>query len=465
MRRPSIRTLLTAWFAIALLLIVMPLAAAVLVIQWRGAVDALNHHLQEDLEVAAQMLTQTPEGIGWAHPGHVDPGYDAGTERWVEVYSPEGRLMYTRGSARRLSAEWALPAARLEDPPYRTVLTPPGPQIRLHTSTRTVQGRPVVIRVVRAEDGIRQSWNRLALTFVLVIPLAVAMAAGAGHVMAGRMLAPIARISEHARRISAERLGERLLVENPNDELGELGQVFNATFERLESSFERLRQFGTDVSHELRTPLTAIRSVGEVGLREARNPETYREIIGSMLEETTRLTHLVDKLLTLSRWEAGQLEIKRRPVDLNSLASMIVAQFGPLAEEKGVILRTTGENPVLLVPADRDMLQQAITNVVDNAIKHTPAGGFVDVLVRRAGATAEVHVLDQGPGIPPQDASRVFERFYRVDKARARDVGGTGLGLAIARSAVEANLGRIDVFPGNGRGSRFVISLPCAPQA
>ncbi len=464
MRRPAIRTLLTMLFAASVLLIVAPVAAAVLALEWRSAIGALNHHLEEDLAVASELLRRTPSGIGWAYAGAEDPGYDAAAQRWVEVFDAGGGVRYVRGEARLESVRGVLPPAPPDGRDFSTVTIPGGSVLRLYTAARDIGGEPLVIRVARTEDAIRDQWNGLLLTFLVVIPAAVGLASAAGYVIAGRALAPIARITERARRITADRLDARLPVENPGDELGELAKVFNATFERLEASFQRLKRFTADASHELRTPLTAIRSVGEVGLRNAKSAEDYREVIGSMLEESDRLTRLVTSLLTISRWEAGQVRLSFGVIDLPAMAAAIVGQLGVVADDKGVALRCRSEGP-LPVLADQEMLHQAIVNVIDNAIKYTPSGGAVDVVARRAGAVAELHVSDQGPGIPAEHVSRVFDRFYRIDKGRGRSDGGAGLGLAIARGAVEINKGRIDVYPADGGGSRFVISLPCAGQA
>ncbi len=461
MKRLPVRVLLTAWFALAVLAIVTPLVLAMLALEWRGAVAGLNHHLDEDAAVAAQLIRVTPAGLAWSYAGRMDPGYDAGPERWVEVFDTRGRVLFTRGAARRPEVRQALPAVESGRDRFTTATTAGGARVRLRTVRRTIDGQPLVIRVARSEDEIRDDWTRLAITFAVVIPFAVAMAAVAGYGVAGRALAPVTRVTERARQISAERLGERLPVENPHDELGELAQVFNATFERLESSFARLRRFTADASHELRTPLTAIRSVGEVALRGARTPEAYRDAIGSMLEEADRLTRLVGSLLLLARLEDRQIQITRMPVDLAALGAAVVAQLAVLAEEKGITLRMTGAGPVTVV-ADGDMVHQAVVNVVDNAIKFTPPGGTVTVTASRQNGQGELEVADEGPGIPPEDAPLIFDRFYRVDTGRTREAGGTGLGLAIALGAVRANGGRLDVWPRETGGSRFVIALPTA---
>jgi heavy metal sensor kinase len=271
-------------------------------------------------------------------------------------------------------------------------------------------------------------------------------------------------MAERARLIHAERLNDRLPVDNPDDELGRLATVFNETLTRLESSFEQMRRFTADASHELRTPLTAIRSVGEVGLRGRRGEAAYREIIGSMLEEVDRLALLVDRLLTLSRADTGQAKLSLDTVDIRELAEEVAEQLGVLAEEKNQSIHVRFEGAARRV-ADRMVLKQALLNLVDNAIKYSPVGGRIEIRVADSPEGPVIDVVDTGPGIPPELRSRVFDRFYRADKARSRENGGTGLGLAIAKWAVEVNGGRLTLEPESGSGSCFRITLsPNAPS-
>ena len=275
-----------------------------------------------------------------------------------------------------------------------------------------------------------------------------------GYLLARRALSPIERMTERARSINAERLNDRLPVDNPNDELGRLATVFNETLTRLELSFEQMRRFTSDASHELRTPLTAIRSVGEVGLRSRRDEAAYREIIGSMLEEVDRLANLVDRLLTLSRADTGGAKLAIDIVDLAELAQEIAGQLDVLAEEKrqSIHVRCDAVPPWI---GDRMVLRQALLNLVDNAIKYSPAGGEIEICVCQTPAGAVIDVADTGPGIPAELQSRIFDRFYRVDKARSRENGGTGLGLSIAKWAVEVNGGQLTLENPKGIGSKF----------
>jgi len=269
-------------------------------------------------------------------------------------------------------------------------------------------------------------------------------------------------MATQARTISAERLGNRLSIETPEDELGKLGTVFNDMLGRLQTAFDQLRRFTSDASHELRTPLTAIRSVGEVALQDQRSPVEYRDVIGSMLEEVDRLTRLSETLLALSRADTGHVQLQREVIPLLQLAKEASSVVEVLAEEKRQRIDIEGDAGVL-VSADRLILRQAIVNLLDNAIKYSPAGSQILVRVKSGGdRQIFLEVIDQGPGIPSEHQPYVFDRFYRVDRARSREWGGAGLGLSITRWEVEAHGGEITLKSEEGQGSTFRVSLPVA---
>jgi heavy metal sensor kinase len=309
-----------------------------------------------------------------------------------------------------------------------------------------------------AEEHLERQLREILVVLALGLPLAVVFAGIGGYVMARRALMPIDHLAAEARRITADRLHERLSVPNENDEIGRLAAVINGTFARLESSFDQLRRFTADASHELRTPLSVIRGIGEIGVGETRTAAEYKDVIGSMLEEVDRLTRLVDTLLRLSRGEAGTVRLSRDAVDLGDLARDVATSLGILAEERRQRLRVEAAENVR-VSADRLVLRDAITNIVDNAIKYGPSGSTVAVRVDGDAQQATLTVADDGPGIAAPHRERIFDRFYRIDEGRSRESGGTGLGLAIAKWAVEANGGHISVESG-ASGSLFTIVLP-----
>jgi heavy metal sensor kinase len=456
--RLRLRTRLTLWFAASILLILAPFLAGVLAVEWRLMREALDHHLEEDFEMAIEMLAWEGDGIRWRTDSMRDLGYDAGLQRWVEVYAPDGRLLFVRGVARNPAIQATLGPADQVTAGFRTVQTPAGARARILTADRGLGPGRIWVRVARTEDGLRQDFRNLVLLASLLTSLAIAVAALAGFVISGRMLSPLARMADRAGSISADRLSERLPVENETDELGRLAVVFNETFARLEASFERLKQFTADVSHELRTPLTAIRSVGEVGLREARDAAACRDAIASMLEEADRLARVVETLLVLSRWESGRVRPAVETVDLRALAEGVTGHLSVLAEERGIALDVTIDSPLPAL-ADPIMVRQAVINVVDNAIKFTPEGGRVLISSESDAREHRLVIDDEGPGIPAALRTRLLDRFYRVEGTGA---AGAGLGLAIVDRAMAANRGRIVIDTNQAGGVRVILSLPRA---
>jgi signal transduction histidine kinase len=318
-----------------------------------------------------------------------------------------------------------------------------------------------VIQVARSEVPMRESLRDLSVILILGLPIAVAIAGFGGYSLATRALLPIERMSDRARHITAENLGERLPVDNPDDEMGRMATVFNETLSRLEASFDQMRRFTGDVSHELRTPLTAIRSVGEVGLRGQRDAAAYRSIIGSMLEEVDRLAGLVDRLLTLSRAETHQDTLTREVIDIGVLVDDVVSHLGVLAEEKRQQLLVE-RDAAPAVAADRLLLRQALINLVDNAIKFSPMAGQIRIRVDATSDRALVDVIDSGPGIAAEARERIFDRFFREDDAQAK---GSGLGLSLARGGIEAIGGSLTLERSGADGSVFRITLPRAVRA
>jgi len=427
-------------------------AAAILAYVSRSASQLLTQQLRSDFQWATVMVEQTPEGgITWN-------GEEAIEEHpWLQVWGADGKLLFRNGVALG-QPDVGLDLPSLPDDAVVSVPTSDGVPLRVLSRRGEIAGSPVVIQVGRSEQTMREQIQTVALILLLGLPVAVVTAGLGGYMLARRALAPIERMTERAETITAERLSDRLPVSNPDNEMGRLATVFNATLARLEESFEQMRRFTADVSHELRTPLTAIRSVGEVGLRGRRDEAGYRTIIGSMLEEVDRLAGLVDRLLTLSRAETGVTTRSIEPVALKELAESVVADLAVLAEEKSqqVVIEAHGSPRGL---GDRLMVRQALINLVDNAIKFAPAGTAIVIRVVESVGDATVDVIDHGPGIPTAAREHIFDRFFRASSAPS-DVAGTGLGLSIAKSAVETSGGALTLEQSDEYGSTFRIRLP-----
>jgi len=451
----SIRVRLTGWYAVVLSLMLVVYATATFVAVRQEFFEQLDDQIHDDFESVEGLLKTTPDGrVVWAGDRPRDPDDDE--DRGSEVWSAGGDPIHRAGPA----ATWPpVGAATIGGPPRYESTVSDGHPWRTLTGTAVVGGRSVTIRVSRSEERVRGQLSEVLRVLAFGFPLVVVLAGVGGYVMARRALTPIDRLASEARRITAERLHERLSVPNPRDEIGRLAAVINDTFARLESSFDQLRRFTADASHELRTPLSVIRGIGESGLGETRSPAEYKEAIGSMLEEVDRVTSLVDTLLRLSHGDAGTVRLSFASIDLGQLTREVASSLGILAEERRQHLRCDLADRVH-VSADRLVLREAITNVVDNAIKYSPHASTVEIRVGAAGNRARLTVADQGPGIAAEHRERIFDRFFRLDEARSRDNGGAGLGLAIARWAVAVNGGEISVEAGASGGSVFIIDLP-----
>jgi heavy metal sensor kinase len=463
MKRPwprRVRTRMALWYVLVLGFLLLTYAGGASLFLFYSLREDLDGNLHEDVETVERLLASTAEGritLDAARPEHNEPAM----QRMVEVWSVEGTLLYRSPllGDRTLGRAPVAQERKDSDEPI-TVRLNDGTRVRMATILHTVDTRRVLLRVAHSEEPLWQEIQEFLTVLALAFPLALVLAGFGGFALARKALAPVDAMAQKAERISAEQLSERLPIENPEDELGQLAGAFNATLARLEAAFEQLRRFTADASHELRTPLTAIRSVGEVALQTQKSATEYRDVIGSMLEETDRLTRLVDSLLTLSLADAGHIHVQRADIALLGLAQEASSLVEVLAEEKRQRISVEGE-PALMVSGDRLILRQALINLIDNAIKYSPTEAEIVVRVR-AGKDNQVivEVVDQGPGVPQEHQARIFERFYRVDRARSREWGGAGLGLAIARWAVEVHGGRITLQSVEGQGSTFRVTLP-----
>jgi heavy metal sensor kinase len=463
-RARNVRSRLTLWYMGVLAGLLVVYGAVSFLFLSVSLRQQLDHDLQEDVEtVEGQVATQSDGSITLRL--HHGDEHETGVHRFVEIWSEDGALLY-RTPQLDGQALGAPPMARETEEHGKPVSgrLPNGLHIRVSTSTHHLLGRTLVLRVANREESMRSQLRQFATVLSIGLPLGIFLAGFGGYALARKALAPIDAMSRETQKISAEDLGARLSIQDPGDELGRLGAVLNEMLSRLQGAFEQLRRFTADASHELRTPLTAIRSVGEVALQEPKGPAEYRDVIGSMLEEVDRLTRLVESLLVLSRADASHVQLHRADTSLLSVAEEAASTLEVLAEEKRQKIGLEGDRD-LVVSADRLILRQAIINLLDNAIKYSPAESFILLRVHRGeGKTAILDVIDQGPGIPLEHQPYVFDRFYRVDKARTREWGGAGLGLSITRWAVEAHGGEITLSSEEGRGTTFRVSLPEAPR-
>jgi len=466
-RTLAVRTRLTLWY-VATLAGVLVLYTAI-----SGALDywqltrQIYHDQIQDMETVEGLLYFAPDGhLSLNEDYHTSTADRRRVDRYMEVLDPSGTVLYRNDRTASLDLGGPIQPGEGRAFERRRIDLPNGEPVQLISHLHAVNGRPTLIRLAYSLTPVHAGLVRILAIIAFVLPLTLVAAAIGGRNLVKRALQPLASMATQTEHITAHRLHERLTVDNAGDEFGQIARVVNDLLSRLAASFEQLVQFSSDVAHELRTPLAAIRSVGEVGLQQPRAPEAYREIIGSMLEETNRLTELVDALLMMSRAEPGHAPLTPSVFPLIDLAREATGLVEILAHEKHASI-TVEDHGESAVQADRMLLRLAVVNVLHNAIKHSPPGGTITVRVSPADGndTIRLAIEDQGPGIPTQDRERVFERFVRVDSSRSRDVGGTGLGLALARWAISRNRGTIRFDGRDHSGALCVIELPTSPPA
>lgn len=306
----------------------------------------------------------------------------------------------------------------------------------------------------------------LQRTFWIVLPLTILLAGAGGYLLARRSLSPVVTMSAEASRIGSENLDVRLSARNPKDELGQLAHSFNGLLDRLSASFDRQKRFVADASHELRTPVAILCGETEVALaKEGRGEEEYRETLHILSDESKRLRRIVEDLFTLARADAGQYPLSYSEFYLDELAAECARNVRTLASAKQIKVSCESHGEAL-IRADEALVRRMLLNLLDNAIKYTAAGGSISLRCSAQDGTYLLAVQDSGPGIPPELQPRIFEPFFRADKARSRreqDGGGAGLGLSIGAWIAAAHGGKLELTQCDGNGSIFTATLPKRP--
>lgn len=467
MNTRSLRFRLTVWYAGLLAALLALFGVSV----YFGLARYLEWSLRDSLTKQAQQiavshladigLTGEDYVIGEIRE-HYAPEINS---RFVRVTRSDGSLMYVSGVPQDGSFDpTGLPVPTMpSEVSTREVHLPQGDgEVLLYTMPFTARdGSRFIVEIGAPFDQIESVLHGLLLTLGLGLPVIVALSIGGGYFVMRRALEPVDALTQSAERITSRNLNERLPIVPTGDELERLSVSLNSMVARLDAAFTHIRRFSADASHELRTPLTVLRGELEAVAQEPHLTAEMREMIGSALEETERLAKIVESLLVISRLDAGEARMERARFDLAELTATTVEQLQLLAEDKNITLVSDTQETVE-IEGDRARLKQVVVNLIDNAIKYTPAGGRVEARVLHEDGHALLEVNDTGVGIPAEALPHIFERFYRVDKARTRAVGGTGLGLAIVKSICTAHGGQVKVESTENRGSRFTVQLPAS---
>jgi heavy metal sensor kinase len=325
-----------------------------------------------------------------------------------------------------------------------------------------VNGHIYTVEMGLPADDAVETLHDFRSYLLMFAPLLLLVAAGGGYWLSRRALSPVDALVRTAREVSGTNLGSRLQKLETGDELQRLSDTLNEMLDRIEVAFQRITQFTADASHELRTPVSLIRTEAELALRRSRGEAEYKESLRHILLEAERTTALIEQLLSMARADSGRETLHFDSVDLRQTLRSVVDGWQQVATIRNLQFSANLDAPDFSVRGDETLLRRLADILLDNALKYTPSPGSVHLSLESQGESAVISVQDSGVGIPEEEQGKIFERFYRVDKARSRAHGGAGLGLAIAQWIVTQHGGSIQVESQPGQGATFRVELPMA---
>jgi two-component system, OmpR family, heavy metal sensor histidine kinase CusS len=449
----SLRSRLTFWYAATLLGVLLAFAG------WMWF--AVHRYLAAN---ADDRINRRLQGLNSAIEAEVDESINALREelREFSIEMPEGELTAVRGrGGRDLLRPAGMSEALLWSAPQGQIGDLYAGRER-HRAFRTrikIKDETYDIAVATSTTEADRFLGQFRLLLIGAAPMLALIASLGGYWMSRRALAPVDDLTTAARIISLDNLGQRLEVSKTGDELERLGETWNEMLGRLDKAVQLMRQFTADASHELRTPISIIRTSAELALRRDRDPEEYRKALENIHHEAEWMTQLAEDLLLLARADSGTLALRREFVDVDQLARSVSDETAPMAEIRGVEMRTRLGAGEAGVQGDGRALHRLLSILLDNAVQHTPARGMVEIATSASDGGVAIAVRNTGEGISGEDLPHIFERFYRGDPARTRQ-SGAGLGLAIARSIAQAHGAEIDVDSSPGNGAVFSVKMP-----
>lgn len=469
----SVRTRLTLWYTGVLALVLIAFSLGVYFLLADKLHERLDAEVRTTVEGIARLLVyELDEGESETQALHSALNEHFFPNQAAAIFDASGNLLSEKPLPDNHRA--TMPSGLSNSTEAIQFFTTPASNngkddgIRLAAKYLTVahKNKTYLVTVSQTLDSLSEEMEILRGILLAAVPAALALAGLGGWFLARKSLSPVVAMSESARRISAENLDRRLPVFNSLDELGKLASTFNELLERLQTAFAQQRQFMADASHELRTPLHVLHTAAEVTLEKSHRGENeYREALTIIDEQTRRMTRIVEDMFTLARADAGKRELSLCDFYLDELVSETARAAALLAERNGVTVECAWADETRY-RGDEDLLRQMILNLLDNAIKHTPSGGKIRLQLTRSGSSYVIIVADNGTGIPVEEQQRIFERFYRTDKARFRSGqninsfgSGAGLGLSIARWIAEAHNGSLTLLHSDNTGSTFAASL------
>lgn len=459
----SIRGKLTLWYLAILAVVLIGYGIAIYLYLSASLLRVIDTSLREQVVMLEKRLWAVQQGEEVAEE---PAGGLAIAPQFVELVGPEGETTDMAVGSEvyhvAVNPQTLERVRQSREPVLEDAASSEGQAMRVATWRLLDESGQIdyFIRAGYVVEDIERAQRQVLLLLILSIPVVLLLASWGGRLLASKALKPVDELTRAAQTIEAKNLKERVEVPATQDELARLAETFNQMISRLDEAFERERRFTEDASHELRTPLAVVRNEIEVALRRERSADEYRLVLQRCLEELVRLTKLVDDLLMLARSDTGELMLDRQVIHLDHLCQEMVEYVRPLAEERELKLDLSVSNGPVLIQGDARRLKQLLLNLLDNAIKYTPAGGRMTVAVERQENMAAVDVTDTGCGIPAEDLPYIFDRFYRRRHKVEEQATGFGLGLAICKWIVEAHGGTIEVASELGQGTRFTFHIP-----
>ena len=449
----SIKFRLTIWYVVAI---------AVLLAVFGGiAYYQLRKSLYRNLDVSLQARVAEIEASIKVDARQVY--FEQKFNDLVMIYDADGALLQRLGPNVRFShIEDTVKNALFGETSFLSATTTEGQAVRLYAAPFNADSRTrIAIIVGRLPSDVENLLSIFRQVIIYSALIAILLAGAGGMFLAGRTLGPVGHIADVAKEIGESDLSRRIDVQT-DDELGHLATTLNGMIARLEEAFKKQRQFVADASHELRTPLAILQAESTLVLDKRRTQAEYKKSLELVSQEVAYMSEIVGKLLLLARSDAGSEPVNFQEVNVTDLFGKLAQDVESLAQEKSVRF-SLGPMENLMVKGDRLKLRQLFLNILDNAVRYTPSGGAVTSSITRRNGSAVVSIEDTGVGIPAEHLPFVFDRFYRVDKARSRADGGTGLGLAIAMSIAKMHGGEIEVESQVDKGTVVRIILPAVP--
>ncbi len=460
MKRLSIGVRLTLWYLAIFALAQVLFGAGMWLILRNNLFDLVDDGLEAQVDDLKNFLQSQPKDRPIAkvqeevnetytieHPGD-----------YLAVYADDNQLIY-RSAFLQAHQSALVPPDQVKRPIVRSRRIDHRP-FRFLFQKLEVNGHVYTVEMGAPADDAVETLHDFRSYLLMFAPLLLLVAAGGGYWLSRRALSPVDALVRTAREVSGTNLSRRLQKLETGDELQRLSDTLNEMLDRIEAAFQRITQFTADASHELRTPVSLIRTEAELALRRSRGEAEYKESLRHILLEAERTTALIEQLLSMARADSGRETLHFEPVDLRQTLRRVVDGWQQVATIRNLQFSASLDAPDFSVMGDETLLRRLADILLDNAFKYTPSPGSVHLSLEGQGESAVIKVQDSGVGIVEEEQGKIFERFYRVDKARSRAQGGAGLGLAIARWIVTQHGGSIQVESQPGQGSTFRVELP-----